>query len=141
MIKLAELKISDLHVGFSQQILKQIRQADIDNFVAITGDEHPLHTDKEYAQSCGYKDIIAHGLLVSSYTSSLIGMKLPGRNALIISEKFVYKAPSFPGDQLTIIGTIKEIDERFSRIRVKIEVRNQEEKNIAVGDFEVMIRD
>ena len=70
MTELAELTLSDIRVGLSEEISKNVLQEDIDSFAALTGDRHPLHTDKDYAKASGYKDVIAHGLLLSSYTSS-----------------------------------------------------------------------
>ena len=67
-------------------------------------------------------------------------MKLPGRSALITSEKFEYRLPCFPGDKLKIIGIVKEIDERFSRVNVKIEILNQDERKTASGRFDVIVR-
>ena len=140
MTELAELTLSDIRVGLSEEISKNVLQEDIDSFAALTGDKHPLHTDKDYAKASGYKDVIAHGLLLSSYTSRLIGMKLPGRNALVVSEEFEYKKPSFPGDELKILGTVSEVDERFSLLTIKVSVLNQNNEKVAKGYYKVMMR-
>ena len=70
--------IDNLEEGLEAKIERLITKEDIQNFAILTQDFHPLHTSPDYAKSNGFKDIIAHGLLLSSYSSSIIGMELPG---------------------------------------------------------------
>ena len=51
---------------------RTITEADIVNFAGLTGDWHPLHTDREYAAKSAFGQRIAHGLLTLSIGSSLI---------------------------------------------------------------------
>ena len=139
-MKVANLSFSDLFVGLSRKITKEIALSDIDFFSNLISDFHPLHTNKKYAQESGYADIIAHGLLISSYSSALIGMQLPGRKALIISSQFEYKQPCYAEDCLSIVGTVTELDDRFSRMIAKVEIKNQKDKLVALGHYGVIIR-
>ena len=139
-MKLANLSFSDLFVGLSRKISKKVALSDIDFFSNLTSDFHPLHTNRKYAEESGYADVIAHGLLVSSYSSALIGMQLPGRKALIVSSQFEYKQPCYPGDSLSIVCTVSELDDRFSRMIVKVETKNQKNKLVALGHYGVIIR-
>ena len=137
---IASYKICDLEVGLEETILKEVKIADIENFCKLTGDYHPLHIDADFAKNNGYKDILAHGLFVSSLSSTLIGMKLPGRNALVMGQDFKYKHPVYPGDKLSIKGVVSSIDERFSIITVKVKIINQIDKVVALGNYQVKLR-
>ena len=139
-MQLANLSFSDLFVGLSRQISKKITLSDIDCFSNLTSDYHPLHSNKKYAKDSGYDNVIAHGLLLSSYSSALIGMHLPGRKALIISSKFEYKQPCYPEDNLSIVGTVTDLDDRFSRMVAKVELKNQKDILVALGHYGVIIR-
>jgi len=50
---------------------RTISAHDIQNFCALTGDHHPLHTDAAYARSQGFPDVIAHGLFCLSVMEGL----------------------------------------------------------------------
>ena len=140
MLVLNKYKLEDIEVGQVFEIQKDLSLDQIQQFAVLTDDHHPLHTSKEYAVNNGFKDIMAHGLLISSFSSALIGMKIPGENAIIISQAFKYRQPAFPGDVLTIKGTVKEKELRFNNIAVKIRITNQSNKLIATGEYVVKIR-
>ena len=114
---------------------------DIEAFSQLTGDYHPLHTSKDYALEHGFNDVIAHGLLISSFSSTLIGMELPGENTIITSQSFKYRNPAFPGDKLTISGEIVALEPRFHTIEVKVKIHNQYKKLISSGLYKIKIRD
>ena len=136
----ASYTIDQLQVGFSAQISQTVSAGDIERFAELVGDFHPLHTDREYAQLSGCEDIIAHGLLISSFASRLIGMELPGKNALMVSQSFDYRRVVSPGETLFFNGIIREIDTRFDRIIVKVRVKRHDGLNVAVGQFGVIVR-
>lgn len=131
--------IEELEEGMSFTITREITESVISDFAQLTGDHHPLHTNKEYAIANGFENIMAHGQLITSFSSTLIGMKLPGENAIIMSQSFKYKRPAYAGTLLNIKGVVTSVDLRFSFIIVKIIVTNGEE-NIAEGKYTVQIR-
>lgn len=122
-------------------INKVLSVEDIVTFSKLTGDYHPLHSSKEYATAHGFKDVIAHGLLISSFSSTLIGMKLPGENTIITSQSFKYRNPAYPGDSLEFSGEITQKDARFRTIEVKVKVRNQDQKLVSSGFYKIKIRE
>jgi len=125
----------------TESIEKALTLTDIESFCQLTGDFHPLHSSKEYALAHGFSDVIAHGLLISSYSSTLIGMRLPGENTIITAQSFKYRSPAYPGDKLLIKGEIVKKDERFQTIEVKVKITNDSAKTIASGLYGIKIRD
>lgn len=121
-------------------ITKQLLHSDIEAFCKLTGDNHPLHTSREYATAHGFDDIIAHGLLISSFSSTLIGMKLPGKNTIITSQTFMYRNTAYPGDILEIKGEITAKEPRFNTIEVKVKIHNQNKKLVSSGLYKIKIR-
>ncbi len=57
--------------------MKTITQEDISHFIAITGDENPLHVDDSFAEQTLFGQRIAHGMLSASLSSTLVGMQRP----------------------------------------------------------------
>lgn len=139
-MKLNEFTVEELEEGQEFKISKKLQREDIERFCELTNDHHPLHTDLAYALEHGFKDVIAHGALITSYSSALVGMQAPGKNALVLSQSFAYSKPAYPGDDLSIVGTIHSIDKRFNTLVLKVAVRNQEGLKLANGEWKVMIR-
>ena len=131
----------ELEIGQTETIEIQLLLSDIESFCILTSDYHPLHSSKRYAIKNGYDDIIAHGLLISSFSSALIGMKLPGENALITSQSFKYRHPTYPGDRLLISGKIVFKETTFNTIEVKVKIHNQASKLVASGLYKIKLRD
>lgn len=133
--------IDNLKEGLEVKIERLLTREDIQSFSNLTQDFNPLHTSLVYAKENGFEDIIAHGLLLSSLSSSIIGMKLPGENAIIISQSFVYKKPVYPGTQLLIKGVLNKIDTRFSLLEIKIKITSSDNIRVfATGKYSVKVR-
>ena len=139
-MEIAKFTLGDISLGLEVKRIVQIERKAIEGFAKMTQDFHPLHTNIDYAKECGFNDIIAHGLLISSYSSTLIGMQLPGENALVLSQSFKYGKPAYPGDTLTYVGRVINIDNRFNTIEVKIIIKNQFLQKIGIGIYNVKIR-
>lgn len=135
-----QYQLKDIKVGMTATIERSLSREDIHRFSLLTGDYHPLHTAPEYARQHGFNDIIAHGLLISSFSSTLIGMKLPGENTVIISQTFKYRHPAYPGDGLAITGVVTKVEERFSRVEIKVKIVNDIGKTVASGLYLIKIR-
>ena len=133
--------IDELEEGLEATIERLLTVEDIQNFANLTQDFHPLHTSVVYAKANGFEDIIAHGLLLSSFSSGIIGMKLPGENAIIMSQTFTYKNPVYPGTQLLIKGVLNKIDTRFSLLEIKIKITSIDNIQVfATGKYLVKVR-
>jgi len=133
--------IDELKVGLEAKIERLLTVEDIRNFANLTKDFHPLHTSVVYAKANGFEDIIAHGLLLSSFSSAIIGMKLPGENAIIMSQTFIYKNPVYPGTQLLIKGVLDKIDTRFSLLEIKIKITSIDNSQVfATGKYSLKVR-
>ncbi|TBR25691.1 MaoC family dehydratase [bacterium] len=86
-------------------------------FAALTGDVNPLHTDPAFARERGFPARVAHGMLVSSYFSALVGTMLPGRDCLLQSAKFDFKRPVLEGEALTFSV---EVLQKVEAVRVLV---------------------
>jgi acyl dehydratase len=139
--KSIRLSFNDLYVGQSEKISITITKNAISQFSSLTGDYHPLHTDEKYARENGFKNIIAHGLLTSSFSSKLIGMKLPGLKSIIVNQKFEYMKPAYCDDKITIHGEITKKDKRFKCVDVSIKILNEELSLLCTGKYLVKIRE
>ena len=66
----------EFELGDKATFTKTISDADFLMFVAISGDNYPVHVDQEYAKATRFGGRIAHGLLTASLLSATNGMLL-----------------------------------------------------------------
>ncbi|MEM9487905.1 MAG: SDR family oxidoreductase [Myxococcota bacterium] len=81
----------DLRTGLVEHFDRVISEADILAFANNSGDHNPLHVDAEYAAGTKLGGRIAHGAFQVGLVSTLVGMYLPGKRALLggLSARFV----------------------------------------------------
>ena len=70
-------------------------------------------------------------MLQGAVYSQLIGVYLPGKYCLLQDMKISFMAPVFIGDVLTVTGEVKDVDERYQRIRIKAMMRNQDGRKVS----------
>ncbi len=127
-------KISDITVGTKHSFSVEITEEMLSLFLSLSGDNNPLHCDKQYANKKGFKDRVVYGMLAASFYSRLAGVYLPGENCLLQEVSTKFRRPVFVGDVLTVSGTVSEVSEAVSRITIKCQSVNQngEKVNSAV---------
>jgi 3-hydroxybutyryl-CoA dehydratase len=100
--------IEDLKPGMSESFTKTVTERDIELFGEVSGDVNPVHFDEEFAKGTIFKGRIAHGVLSSSYISTVLGMKMPGPGTIFMSLTTRFKAPVRIGDTVTATCTVRE---------------------------------
>ena len=68
--RFAELQVGDRFPLPS----RTITLAHFSAFQALTGDNHPIHYDREYCRAQGHDDLLAHGLHILSLTAAGAGL-------------------------------------------------------------------
>jgi 3-hydroxybutyryl-CoA dehydratase len=102
----ADLDMADIHRGDSVGFNMIVSADDVTRFAAVTGDQSPLHMSDEYARQAGYAGRVAHGLLVASSISTLVGMFLPGRRALLLAQRMDFLEPVIAGSTIAVSGRV-----------------------------------
>jgi len=116
---------SDIKIGLNHSFEARVSSEEMDKFLDISGDNNPMHIDSTYAKSKGMKDRVVYGMLSSSFYSTLVGVYLPGKFALLHSIDLQFLKPVFIGDVLTVYGEVSRINETFRQIEVKAYMLNQ----------------
>ena len=116
---------SDIKIGLNHSFEARVSSEEMDKFLDISGDNNPMHIDSTYAKSKGMKDRVVYGMLSSSFYSTLVGVYLPGKFALLHSIDLQFLKPVFIGYVLTVYGEVSRINETFRQIEVKAYMLNQ----------------
>ena len=128
----------ELKEGLTESFDVTVTARMMEQFLALTGDTNPMHTDAAYAKAHGgYNDRIVYGMLTASFLSTLGGVYLPGEHCLIHSVETTFPKPVFAGDTLTVSGTVKRLDERFSQAELAVKIVNQKGEKVLRGKMMV----
>lgn len=114
--------LEDLAVGQNAEFETVIDGSDIDRFAEVSGDNSPLHVDKVFARSRGYGDRVAHGAYLIALASRLVGLYLPGQNALLLSVQMSFAAPVLPGTHVKVKGEIEQMSDSVRSIVLRLTV-------------------
>jgi acyl dehydratase len=120
-----DLSIDQIHVGDSASFERSFSESDVAQFASLSGDSNPLHTDSEYASTTHFKEKIVHGMLVGSLCSALVGMYLPGRRCLYLTQTLSFKKPVYIGDNLLITGVVKSVSISTKVLHITITITNK----------------
>jgi 3-hydroxybutyryl-CoA dehydratase len=128
-----ELVFADITVGDTASMSKKVTEADIVNFAGVTGDFNPVHVDAEYASGSLFKERIAHGMLAAGYISAVLGMQLPGPNAIYLGQTLDFKLPVKIGDTVTVTVTVAEKRDEKRILKLDTVVTNQRGQVVVSG--------
>jgi 3-oxoacyl-[acyl-carrier protein] reductase len=128
-----------IQIGETHSLIKIITEADVRKFVDMTGDDNPLHVNRNYAETTSFKDIVVHGMLGASFISTVIGTKLPGTGALWVSQNLEFLLPVRLGDELTISCTVLKKHERERILDLDTRIVNQNSQVVLTGQGKVKL--
>ena len=142
---IVEYCFDDLRVGMSAYSEIKITAMRVSFFAAVSGDTQPLHLDEAYAKKTIFKGRIAHGMLVASLISAVIGTKLPGSGTVLARmPALLFKRPVRIGDVVRteiVITTLVHIPKRRVRLRAtctvngKVVIEPEEEIEVTVPRY------
>jgi acyl dehydratase len=106
---------------------RTITESDIVLFAAFSGDWHQLHTNVEFAKNGPFGERIAHGFLVLSVASGLMGLE----GMAIVA---------FYGmDNVRFVGPTRDKNEKSGVVSLKITIKNQKEEVMAVFIMKLLL--
>ena len=116
--------LEDLTVGQHAEFETVIADGDIDRFATLSGDESPLHVDKAFARNRGYADRVAHGAYLVALASRLVGMYLPGRDALLLAVQVSFVAPALSGARVKVRGEVEQLSDSVRSVVLRLTIHD-----------------
>ncbi|GAA4228285.1 phenylacetic acid degradation bifunctional protein PaaZ [Actinomadura meridiana] len=135
---LEEIRVGDTVVAGP----RTVTLADIEHFAEFTGDTFYAHMDEDAAKANPFfGGRVAHGYLIVSFAAGLFVEPTPGPVLANYGlENLRFLAPLFPGDDVTVALTAKQITPRedadYGEVRWDTEVTNQE--GVTVAKYDVL---
>lgn len=94
--------------------------AEVEAFAELSGDVSPLHVDTAYGQTTVYGTNLVHGMLVASHFSTVVGVLLPGKPALLSSMQLEFVQPIPVGSPVTISGKVRSVSKMTAAIALDL---------------------
>ena len=138
--KSSEYLFDEIEIGFKKKFQVTIIEHMLNDFAKLSGDYNPLHVNEEYASSTSFKKRVANGMFLASFFSRLIGMYLPGKHALYISQSLNFVHPCFIGEKITVEGEVFDKSIATKIIELKTTITNESGKRIVHGKAKVIVR-
>ncbi len=121
---------------------RTITETDIVNFSALTGDYYPLHTNIEYAKKTYFKQRIAHGMLILSYSTGLIKMEPDVIVANYGIEKLRFIKPVFINDTIHVNLEVLDLNDKGNGtgvVTIKQTTVKQTGEDCIVGILKILV--
>ena len=87
---------------------RQVTQADVEAFAAVSGDDNPLHLDPDYAAGTRFGRPIAHGVLGLAIVTGLLGATGLTRGTLVALTglEWSFVEPLYPETEVSVRFTV-----------------------------------
>lgn len=128
---------SDLQLGMSCSFDAVVTEAMMERFLGDTGDSNPLHVDGGFARSRGFEGRVVYGMLAASFYSTLVGVHLPGRNALLHGIDVDFHKPIYPGMALRIRGEVVQLLEAYKRVELRASISTMNDEILSKAKIRV----
>jgi 3-hydroxybutyryl-CoA dehydratase len=135
--------MSEFYVSIGDEVRfsKTVGESDVYLFAGITGDFSGNHVNEEFMRHSAYGRRIAHGALMIGFMSTAstlmiekCGGTAAGETPVSLGyDRIRFLAPVFIGDTISVAYRIAEVDPDRRRSRSEIEVRNQDDQLVAIG--------
>jgi len=130
--------LDSLHEGLVERFVFEPTEKMMQSFMEISGDMSPVHTDVNYAKSRGFDGVVVYGGILVAQISRMVGMHLPGHDALSRGLNIHYVRPLLVGQQAELEARVAHISEATSSIELKFKITSQG-KTLAKGSAAVQI--
>ncbi len=135
--KALELDYDSIKVGEIVEFNKQITAEDVEKFATLTGDFNPLHMNSDYASTTVFEERIIHGMLLGSLFSTLVGMYLPGKNCLYLSQDLSFRLPAKIGNTFKVRGKVISKIDALRILIIQTEILDEKDLILVEGEAKV----
>ena len=137
---LNEYSYDDIFIGQKKSFIIKVTEPMVLTFGNFSGDLNPLHMDTKFAESSLFKKRIVHGMLLSTFFSQLVGMHLPGKNALYFSQTLNFRSPCYIDDEIEVVGQVIEKSDSTKIITVTTSIFNKSKICLIDGIAKIIVR-
>lgn len=131
-------KIDGMYIGQEYSKTFCVTEEKGHMFAEVSQDYNLLHLDEEYARGTMFHGRIAHGMLVASFISGVLGNDFPGVGTVYMGQELQFIRPVRYGDEILVTVRVIEMDNETGKMKLYTECRNQMGKNVIEGYAYIM---
>lgn len=114
-------------------------------FQAVSGDNHPIHYDREYCKARGHRDLLAHGYQVLIQTAAGAGMLphyMEDSLTAFLEQSSKFLGPVYMGDTLfPMLEIVELIEQRTTGVMViRTTIHNQAGERVLEGEQKLLLK-
>lgn len=129
-IEYSRCVLAEFIVGEVRVRTFQVDHESLLRFIAASGDSHPLHSNADFAQTRGYRDVLVHGMCIAARCSAFVAEEFVGSHGLLVSVSADFRLPVFCDELLTWHAEVLRVDTVAETVEIKWAVSNN--RNIVV---------
>lgn len=129
----------DIAEGMIAEFAFVVDEAAMTDFARLSGDTNPLHCDDAFARAKGYAGRVVYGALLTAQLSRLVGMEIPGRDAVFIGFTVSFRRPVHIGEEVTLRAEVVQTSPATGAVAMKYQMRTGG-KVAASGTVEAILK-
>lgn len=131
--------VGQIVTGTTANVPFVVSRDDMARFASLSGDFNPLHADDLFARQKGFDGTVVYGALLIAKVSQLIGMRLPGRDAVWLSVAMDFVKPLYVDQRACVHGLVTHFSASTGMVELKLKICSAAEQVLAKGRAEVLI--
>ena len=128
-----EIRVSPVSAGQKASRSMTVTSDIVQRYAELTGDFNPLHFDEEFASKTRLGRLISQGGIVVGLVHALVAMDLPGSGTVFTEQKWIFPAPVYIGDTITVEGRVTDWRESRNRGEMEFVVVNEDGVEVLTG--------
>nr|WP_081957300.1 MaoC family dehydratase [Clostridium sp. HMP27] len=137
-LNMSGYSINEIYIGMKKSVTKTISESDVYTYAGLIGDINPVHVNAEYAKTTRFGERIVHGMLTASFFSTIVGMLIPGADAIYLGQTCKFLLPVKFGDTITATGEVISMRPEKKIAIMRTTVVNQRGELVIDGEATVM---
>lgn len=125
-------------IGKIIEFSREFSEADVSAFSSLSGDDNPIHLDKEYAARTPFKQRVVPGILTASMFSKIFGNIFPGNGSIYLKQSLKFIKPVFIDQRITARVILTAFQEDKQRGTFATECFNEEGILVITGEAVVV---
>jgi acyl dehydratase len=102
-------------------------------FIGLTRDRAGVHVDEGFSRQIGFDGNVVHGFLLCAYFSRILGMELPGENAVIGSVKLEFHEPVYVGETVEYRAEVRRVLRPLGSVHLDLRIEGPGGKRAVLG--------
>ena len=127
-----------IRIGDTYSHKTRYTQEQVDNFALVTGDNNPIHINKEYAARTPFGKPIVHGFFAGAVFSKVFGTMFPGEGTIYMYQDMAFLAPVFVEIEYLAKFEVIEVNSEKHRAVVKCTLEDEQGKIAISGQAKLM---